>query len=199
MFNSDTTITLGGIRTSAGKADITVRWPTDEEWGTHRKRRKIMQVQLGRGQSETQIETGDADAKLYEAIKLNGAPPLTQAEATQIIGIIATCDVIDVELGADEGEVTLNTMMGETKHRLRIPTMDEVRTLQRSTRLIQHPYNRQEIKTNLEAAAALWDKCGGKGEPYEGAVPALHKDAAVRAVISAVEQEAMPKYDEANF
>ncbi|HEY1965354.1 MAG TPA: hypothetical protein VGG59_10510, partial [Acidobacteriaceae bacterium] len=74
-----------------------------------------------------------------------------------------------------------------------------VRTLQKSTRLISLPYNRQEIRTNLDAAASLWDKCGGKGEAYEGPVPAVHKDAAIRAVISAIEQEAMPKYDESNF
>jgi hypothetical protein len=198
MFNTDSTITIG-LRTSTGKADITVRWPNDEEWGLHRKRRKIMQVQLGRGQTETQVETGDADAKLYDAIKLNGAPAITQAEATSIIQTIATCDVIDVELGAETADVTMNTLMGETRHVVRIPTMDEVRTLQRSTRLISLPYNRQEIRTNLDAAATLWDKCEGKSESYEGAVPAVHKDAAIRAVIAAIEQEAMPKYDESNF
>ncbi|HEY1896749.1 MAG TPA: hypothetical protein VGG62_10775 [Terracidiphilus sp.] len=198
MFNTDSTITIG-LRTATGKADITVRWPNDEEWAAHRRRRKIMQVQLGRGQTETQIDTGEADAKLYDSIKLNGAQALTQAEATRIIDTLATCDVIDVQLGAESADVTLNTLMGETKHTVRIPTMDEVRTLQKSTRLISLPYNRQEIRTNLDAAASLWDKCGGKGEAYEGPVPAVHKDSAIRAVISAIEQEAMPKYDESNF
>jgi hypothetical protein len=37
MFDSNSTITLG-LRTAHGKTDITVHWPTDEEWATHRKR-----------------------------------------------------------------------------------------------------------------------------------------------------------------
>ena len=198
MFDSNTTITIG-LRTSTGKTDVTVRWPSDEEWASHRKRRKITQIQLGRGQAETQIETGEADAKLYEAIKLNGAPPLSVAEASRVVDTISTCDVTGVELRAEDAEVQMNTMMGETKHIIRIPTMDEVRNFQRTTRLITLPYNRQEIRTSIESAAALWDKCGGKGDGYAGAVPNVHKDIAVRAVIQAVEQEAMPKYDESNF
>jgi hypothetical protein len=198
MFDTDTTITIG-LRTATGKTDITVRWPNDEEWGLHRMRRKIMQVQLGRGQTETQIDTSEADAKLYESIKMNGAPAISPAEATSIIDRISTCDVTNVDLRAEDAEVEMNTLMGVTKHIVRIPTMDEVRNLQRTTRLISLPYNRQEVRTRLEPSAALWDKCGGRGEGYTGAVPAVHKDVAIRAVIAAIEQEAMPKYDESNF
>jgi hypothetical protein len=198
MFDANTTITIG-LRTAAGKADITVRWPTDEEWGAHRRRRKILQRQLGRGATETEIDSSEADAKLYESIKLNGAPPLSVAEAGRIVDTIATTDVLGVDLHAEDAEVQLNTLMGEVKHTVRIPMMDEVKALQRSTRLISLQYNRSEIRTNLESAAALWDKCGGRAEGYAGAVPNIHKDVAIRAVIAAIEQEALPKYDEANF
>jgi hypothetical protein len=107
--------------------------------------------------------------------------------------------VLDVQLHAEDADVQLTTFQGEVKHTVRIPNMEEVRLLQRSTRLISLPYNQQEIRTNLQSSAALWDKCGGQGEGYTGGVPAIHKDVAIRAVISAVEQEAFPKYDEANF
>jgi hypothetical protein len=198
MFDTNTSITIG-LRTAHGKTDITVRWPSDEEWGAHRKRRKIMQRQLGRGATETEIETGEADAKLYDAIKLNGAPPLSVAEATRIVDTIATCDVLNVDLHAEDAEVQLQTLMGEVKHTVRIPTMDQVRTLQRSTRLITLPYNRQEIKTNLETSTLLWDQCAGRTEGYTGPVPNIHKDVAIRAVVAAIDQEAAPKYDESNF
>lgn len=199
MFDVNTTITIGPLRTAAGKLDITVRWPTDEEWAGHHKRRKMFQRQLGRGQTEYEIERGEADAKLYEAIKLNGAPPLTTGEAQFIIETISQAEILGVELRADDAEVLLNTSMGEATHVLRIPTFDEVRTLRRSNRVIAQLYNRQEIRTSLEASAALWDKCSVSSAGYSGPVPNIHKDAAIRAVIAAIEQEAAPKNDESNF
>jgi hypothetical protein len=198
MFDSTATITFP-LRTSGGKIDVTVRWPTDEEWGAHRKRRRILQRQLGRGSSETEIDSAEADLKLFDAIKQNGAAPLSIGEANRVIDTIATCNVLDVQLHAEDADVQLATFQGEVKHTVRIPNMDEVRLLQRSTRLISLPYNQQEIRTNLQSSASLWDKCGGKGEGYTGEVPAIHKDVAIRAVIAAVEQEAFPQYDESNF
>lgn len=199
MFDvNNLTITVP-IRLATGKADITVRWPTDEEWAAHRRRRKIFQKSLGRGATETDIDSAEADAKLYEAIKQNGAPPLSTGETNYVIDQISQCDVSNVELHAQDAEVQLSIPMNEVKHIVRIPTMDEVRALQRANRLISLPYGRSEIRTSLEPSAALWDKCGGRGEGYAGTVPNLHKDAAIRAVINAIEQEATPKNDEANF
>ena len=47
-------------------------------------------------------DTSAADAKLYEAIKLNGAPPLSTGEASAVIKAIGKCEVTNVDLGADE-------------------------------------------------------------------------------------------------
>lgn len=199
MFDTNNLTLTVPIRTAHGKAEITVRWPTDEEWAQHRKRRRILQRQLGRGATETEIDTNEADAKLYEVIKQNGAPQLSTGEINYVIEQVSDCNVLNVELHAEDAEVQLSVPMNEVKHTVRIPTMDEIRTLQRSTRLITLPYNRQEIRTNLESSAALWDKCGGHAEGYSGPVPNLHKDAAIRAVIQAIEREAMPQNDESNF
>ncbi len=198
VFDTNTTITIG-LRTSAGKVDITVRWPNDEEWAKHRKKSKLLMRQLGRGASEMQSDSAAADLYLYDAIKLDGAPDLTPGEATGIVRAIAKCEVLKVELGADEAVAELQVLTGRVTHTVRIPTMDQVRSLQQSTRYITLPYNTQEVRTNLEAAAALWDACGGKAEGYAGTVPNLHKDAAIRQVISEVEQEGMAQYDEESF
>jgi hypothetical protein len=198
MFDANTTITIG-LRTSEGKRDVTVRWPTDEEWGAHRRRRKLMQRQLGRGVTESEIESGDADAKLYEAIKLNGAPPLSVEESGKIVDTIALCEVLDVRLGTDDAEVDMQTVMGPVTHTLRIPTTAAVKRMQRTVKYLNLPYNRTEIRANLEAPAALWDQCAGRAEGYAGAVPNLHKDVAVRELVKAIELEAAPKNDEGNF
>jgi hypothetical protein len=198
MFDIDSTIEIA-VRTASGKVPITIRWPSDDEWTTHRKKRKIVMRQFGRGISETDIESGDADLKLYQAITVNGNASLTIGEAGKIIEVISQCDVIGVDLGASEADVQLQILTGEVKHVLKVPTMDQVRELQRSTRIISLPYNRQEIRTNLDGAARLWDKCVSRTEGYQSSIPNIHKDVAIRAVINAIEQEVTAKYDEGNF
>jgi hypothetical protein len=185
MFNIADTITIGLRVAGVGKTDITVRWPADDEWALHRRRSKLIMRQLGRGTSEMEPESGAADLKLYETIKLDGAPPLSQGEATAIIKAIGRCDVSRVELGADEAEVDLQILTGSVT--------------QKSTRYITLPYNSQEVRTNMEAGAALWDACKGKAEGYTGPVPNLHKDRAVRGVIEEIDLEATANYDEGNF
>jgi hypothetical protein len=199
VFDTSSTITIGLRVANVGKTDITVRWPSDEEWSAHRKRSKMLMRQMGRGASEVETDSSAADQKLYEAIKLNGAPPLSPGEATTIIKAIGKCDVVRVDLGADEAEAELQILTGRVIHKVRIPTMDEARKLQRSTRFLNLPYNVQEVRTSIEAAAALWDACNGKAEGYAGPVPSLHKDAVIRQVINEIEQEATANYDEGNF
>lgn len=198
MFEANFTVTIG-LRTTQGKTDIIVRWPSDEEWAKHHKGTHLRQRSLGRGVGLNAIETAQADAKLYETIKLNGAPPLTPGEASYIIQAISRCVVTNVDLGATDAEVELNTLAGDAKHTLRIPFMDEIQAFQRTTQHMSLPNNVMEARANLEAGAELWDKCGGRHTGYEGPVPIIHKDAAIRAVIQAVENEASPSYGEGNF
>ena len=151
MFDANRTFTIG-LRTASGKTDVTVRWPTDEEWGAHRRQRRIVQRQLGRGATESEMDTGDADAKLYEVIKLNGAPPLSAAEASRVVETIGLCDVMDVRLNAEDAEVDMQTSQGRVKHTVRIPTIDQVRAMQRTTKYVTLPHNRTEVRTNLESS-----------------------------------------------
>jgi hypothetical protein len=188
------------MRTSAGKADITLRWPSDEEWAAQRKRRHVIQTQLGRGTALTEIDRAEADLKLYETVKMDGAPPLTASEATYIIERVEQCDVRGLELGADEAVLDLEIYNGnKVKHTVGIPTMDQMRNFQRTTKVYTLQYNRVEMRASIDASARLWDECQGRAEGYAGPVPNIHKDVAIRAVIQAIDDENKPKYDEANF
>jgi hypothetical protein len=84
-------------------------------------------------------------------------------------------------------------------HTLKIPTVDQVTWLRKTTKLITLPYNRSEIRASLDAAARLWDECLDKLDGYQGPVPNIHKDASIYAVINAIDVEAQPRNDEANF
>lgn len=199
MFEANFTVTFPGLRTAQGLADVVMRWPTDAEWIARHKGTHLQQRNMGRGVGLNDLNTVQADAKLYEAIKMNGAPPLTPGEASYLIGHLAKCIVTNVELGATDAEVEMSVAGAEAKHTLRVPFMDEIQAFQRTTKHMSLPNNVMEARASLEAGAALWDKCGGRVSGYEGPTPIIHKDAAIRAVIQAVENEASPTYGEGNF
>jgi molybdopterin-binding protein len=200
MFDTHADYGFAGFRTEHGIVTVKLRWPTDEQWEAHNKRRKVFQRQLGRGATEIEVDTADADHALYEEVKLDDSPPLTPAEATNAIDLLRKCTITDVRLGDTEAEVDMVIPTGEVTHTVRIPTAEEVRKLTKTTRVIQLQYGRQEIRASLEAAAQLWDRCGGRGNEgsYKNGTPSIHKDAAIRAVIAAIDQELTSKYD-ANF
>jgi len=199
MLDTSQEVTVPG-RTSSGRTDITIRWPSDKEWADRNKRRKIFIKRLGRGRSETTVDPGDADQRLYEAIKLNGAPPLTVGESTRVIEALAQTDVLDVTLEADTGLVTLATAGGTVHHRLKLPSADQVLAFRRnSTRLIDLPLNTQQIIILLDPAVQLWNDCNGQSDDYAKEIPAVHKDAAIRAVIEALDREVNATADEADF
>jgi hypothetical protein len=183
-----------------GGAIVTVRWPTDAEWAMRSRARKFITRRLGRGKSETIApEPGEADLKLYEAISVNGSPALSPAEASMVLEAISMCLVTNVEVDGTEACVSLNVVTGSVQHHLKVPTAEQILQYRRAAfRLIDLPYNQQEIRFTPEAGAKLWDQCEGKGDSYQGSVPAPHKAEAVRAVIDFVDQHLGPATDDPN-
>lgn len=199
MFDTSAEIAITA-RTASGKQLIEVRWPSDEEWCERAKRRKILIKRLGRGTSETSIESGDADLRIFDKIKLNGAPALTPGEATRVMEAISQCDVTGVQLEGEEAIVELQVTGGTVYHRLKLPSADQVMTLRKSVRILDLPYNTQEMRIHLEPGSRLWDACGGHSEDYvNGIVPAPHKDTALRAVVEYLDRETSAGTDEAHF
>jgi hypothetical protein len=198
VFDSQATIEIQA-RTAGGLQKLEVRWPNDEEWGARAKGRKIVIKRLGRGMSETSIEPGESDLKLYEKIMLNGSPQLTKGEATRVVDVLAVCDVTDVIIEGDEAAVELNVLGGTVKHTVKIPTAEQVISFRRSAfRLLDLPFNKQQMVLNPDAGAKLWDACAGKSGDYSGPVPVLHKDQAIRGVIEYLDREVGMK-DDPNF
>lgn len=200
MFDSKMEIEIKA-RTATGIATLSVRWPTDEEWAVWKRARKTVIRQQGRGVTETLPPMpGEADVALYQKIAINGAPQMTPAEAAHVLDLIAVCDVVDVRIDGDEAEVEMKILTGLVKHRMKLPTMDQVATFQRSGyRLLQLPYGQQEVRTNPDAGARLYDQCDGKSSDYDGGIPSLHKEQAARSVIDCVDRMLGPRQDESSF
>ena len=201
MFDSTKELVMVPRPGSSAHGNLSMRWPTEDEWEERARTRKILIRRLGRGVNETEIRpSGEFDLKLWGKIKLNGAPELTPGEATFVVDQLAKCDILDVEMDGDQAVVQLRVFGGRVKHRLRLPTADEVIKLRdQAAKALDLPYGRQELRIALGPGARLWDACAGSSEDYIGPVPGPHKDTAVRAVIDYIDQQMESQNDEENF
>jgi hypothetical protein len=203
MFDITSQIEVESRPASIGGAlqKIDVRWPTDQEWSTRQRARKIIIRNLGRGVKEyVPPEPTQADIDLFQKIALNGAPELTRGEAQQLLDTLATARVISVSIEGTTATVEMETLNGLVSHQMRVPMTDQVLAWRRSaSRILELPYNSQEVRTTPDAGARLYDECGGTSKDYENAIPAIHKDAVVKNVIDYIDNMLGPKKDDANF
>jgi hypothetical protein len=190
MFDAKQPITIH-LRTPDGLKPIRVRFPTDEEWIDRQKKRKVIVKQLGRGVSETTIpDSAEADAALLAKIRVpeENAPVVDAFEASRIIEHLSQADVDDVVQVGDGFRVTLRVLGGTVSHVLRMPSAKDVFEYRRGfARVLDLPYNRQELIINLAPAAALFKKLLESSEGYADHVPIIHQAVAVKAAIDALE------------
>ena len=188
MFDVEQPITIH-LRTPEGVKPIRVRFPNDDEWIERQRRRKVIVKQLGRGMSETIVpDSAESDAALLAKIRLDDGGPVDPYEASIVIDRLSQADVDEVERDGPNVRVKLRTVTGEVTHLLQIPSARDVIEYRRSfARVVDLPYNRQEITINLAPAAQLWDKLAQSTDGYSGAVPIIHQAVAVKAAIDAIE------------
>jgi hypothetical protein len=179
------------LRTPAGVKTVRVRFPTDEEWIERQRRRKVIVKQLGRGISETTIPNSeDADAALLSKIRVAepDALEVDPFEASRIIEQLGQTEVDDVVQVGDGFEVTLRVLGGTVTHSLRMPSAKDVFEYRRGfARVLDLPYNRQELIINLAPAGALYKRLVQGAEGYSGEVPIIHQAVAVKAAIDALD------------
>lgn len=188
MFDVEQPITIK-LNTPAGEKVVRVRWPSDEEWIERQRKRKVVVKQLGRGMSETLVpDSAESDAALLAKIRLDDGGPVDPYEASIVIDRLSQADVDEVEREGQNVRVKLRTVAGEVTHLLQIPSARDVIEYRRSfARVVDLPYNRQEITINLAPAGQLWGKLAQSTDGYSGAVPIIHQAVAVKAAIDAIE------------
>lgn len=188
------------LRGPDGLKTVRVRFPTDDEWVERQRRRKVIVKSLGRGISETVIPNGeDVDAALLAKIRTEEEPQVDAFEAQKVIEQLSTCDVDDVVLAGDAFRVTLRVLSGTVTHLLKMPSAKDVNAYRRGfARVLDLPFNRQELTINIRAAADLWKKLVEATEGYAGDVPIIHQAVAVKAAIDALDAS-FEEDREANF
>ena len=188
MFDSNRQIEIQ-LRGPDGVKKVKVRFPTDEEWIERQRRRKIIIKHLGRGISETTVPNAEeVDAALFAKIRLDDGDELDAFEAARVIEQLSQADVDEVLEEAGGFRVVLRVPGGKTEHALRMPSAKDVIEYRRSfARVLDLPYNRQELTVNLAAAGELYKKLCQGAEGYVGAVPIIHQAVVVKAAIDALE------------
>ena len=179
------------LRTSAGVKTIRVRFPSDEEWTGRQRRRKVIGKQLGCGVSETIIANGEgADGALLAKFRAHeeDAPEVDAFEASRIIEQSSQAEVDDVVQAGDAFRVTLRVLGGTVTHLVKMASAKDVTEDRRGfARVLDLPYNRQELTINLAAAGALYKKLITTTEGYAGDAPIMHQAVAVKAAIDALD------------
>ena len=179
------------LRTPAGLKTVRVRFPHDEEWIERQRKRKVIVKQLGRGVSETTIPNSeDADAALLTKIRVpeENAPEVDTFEASRLIEQLSQAEVDDVIQAGDSFRVTLRVLGGTVTHLLKMPSAKDVFEYRRGfARVLDLPYNRQELIINLAPAGALYKRLAQSAEGYAGEVPVIHQAVAVKAAIDALD------------
>jgi len=188
MFDSQKEIHVQ-LRSAEGARTVRVRFPNDEEWIERQRRRKIIIKHLGRGTSETTIPNAEeVDAALFAKIRLDDGDELDAYEASRIVEQLSLAEVDDVVVEGAAFRVLLRVPGGTTVHVLRMPSAKDVIEYRRGfARILDLPFNRQELTVNLAAAGALYQKLCQTREGYAGAVPIIHQAVAVKAAIDALE------------
>ena len=190
MFDATKPITMN-LRTPEGVKTVRLRFPSDEEWSERQRKRKVIIKQLGRGISETVVPNSeDVDAALLAKIRAEeqDAVEVDPFEASRIIEQLSQAEVDDVIQTGDSFRITLRVLGGAVAHTLAMPSAKDVFEYRRAfARILDLPFNKQELTINLAAAGALYKRLARSAEGYAGEVPIIHQAVAVKAAIDALD------------
>jgi len=190
MFDATKPIAMN-LRAPAGVKTVRLRFPSDDEWTERQRRRKVIIKQLGRGISETVVPNSeDVDAALLAKIRAEeqDAVDVDPFEASRIIEQLSQAEVDDVVQAGDAFRITLRVLGGTVAHVLAMPSAKDVFEYRRAfARILDLPFNKQELTINLAAAGALYKKLARAAEGYAGEVPIIHQAVAVKAAIDALD------------
>jgi hypothetical protein len=82
----------------------------------------------------------------------------------------------------------LRVLGANTLHLLKMPSAKDVSQYRRGfARVLDLPFNRQELTLNIRAAGDLYKKLTDATEGYVGDVPIIHQAVAVKAAIDALD------------
>jgi hypothetical protein len=189
------------LQSPEGVKEISLRFPSDEEWIERARRRKTIIKNLGRGRSETIIpDSEELDTELIAKCRNgNEGSGIDAYEASYIIEKISEAEVEDILVESGGFRVMLRVPGGLTEHFVKMPAAKDIMEFRRGfAKIIDLPFNRQSISMNLNTAAVIYKRIAQESKGYVGPVPVIHQAAVVKSSIDAIEA-GMGVTDSENF
>jgi hypothetical protein len=171
---------------SGGEKSCEVRFPSDEEWCAWARAQRTVRRFLGRGKSQSEdLDLPKINAELFAKIRTDkDGPEFDDAEAGMVIGRIERCAVANVEREGINYRIEMKVAGARVTHVLRMPTAKEMQDHERASTSVVAARRSVETRAFLEPSGALYDKLHVSHDGYAGAVPIVHKSAAVSEVIA---------------
>jgi len=181
---------------------VVVRFPSDAEFISWRRKKKVVQKDLGRRKFQMEASKPEpCDLALVNAIRVDkeGAA-IDEAEAVHIIGRLTECEVPNRPDREGSAYVIAMKVMRKlnTTHTLRIPSVKEQMDYERMRSSVIYGQYGQEIRINFAAAGELYDKLKVSIDGYAHDVPVSHKAEAVNVLLQELrdEQDDTPDSDD---
>lgn len=177
---------------SGGEKRCEVRFPSDDEWCRWARAQRTVRHFLGRGKSQSEdVDLSKVNAELFAKIRTdNDGPEFDEAEAGMVIGRIERCTVANVEREGINYRIEIKVPGARVVHVLRMPTAKEMLDHERASTSVVAARRSIETRAFLEPSGVLYDKLHISHDGYAGAVPIVHKSAAVSEVIAQLGIEA---------
>ena len=177
---------------SGGEKKCEVRFPTDDEWCAWARSQRTVRRFLGRGKSQSEdLDLPKINADLFAKIRTDkDGPEFDEAEAGMVVGRIERCTVLNVEREGINYRIEMKVPGARVTHVLRMPTAKEMLDHERASTSVVAARRSIETRAFLEPSGALYDKLHVSHNGYAGAVPIVHKSAAVSEVIAQLAVEA---------
>lgn len=194
MFDAKAEIGLT-LPSPDGPKKIAVRYPSDEQFIEWRRKKKVVQKDLGRRSFQIESSRPEAcDLALLNAIRVDkeNGPQIDEAEAYYIIGQLADCEVSTrPEREGSAYTIRMKIMRKlNVSHTLRIPSVKEMMDYERMrSSVVFGQYGHQEIKINFRAASELYDKLKVAADGYKGDIPVPHKAEAINVLLQEIRAE----------
>lgn len=188
MFDSTPDIAIT-LRTPDVDKQVTVKFPTDEQWAARASRQKVITQSLGRGKSINKvINSEEVNSTLFSAIKIEG-DELDAYEAGEVIERLSRCNVLSADREGRGFVVAMTVPGGEVKHSLKRPSLKQVHDYRDAVANVIDGRRSQEFRMNLYASQELYDAILIGAEGYVSSVPIIHKGAAIAELLSVIDAE----------
>ena len=195
MFDTKAEIRIS-LPSPEGRKTVVIRYFSDNEFFDWRRQKKVVQQDLGRGESElAPVTPGDCDLALFNAIRMDkeDGPPVDEAEALYVLTLLSSAEVS--ERPEKEGSLYVIRMKVmrkyATSHTLRTPSVRQMMDYERQRSSLRFlKYGAQEIRINYRGAVDLYDSLAQSSEGYAGSVvPVCHKAEAINVLLQEIRAE----------